>query len=266
MKTEILRGKTALVTGASSGLGTDFARQLAARGCGVVLVARREERLRELQAEISSRYGVAVESVAMDLVCPDAPQRLFDQLKDAGRTIDILINNAGLGLFGEFSAAPWESTRQMLAVDMIAVTHLTRLFVAGMLERRYGYILFLSSIGAFQPTPTYAAYSAAKSYILSFGEALHYELRRSGVQCTVLCPAVTRTEFLQVAGQRPTLYQRLTMMESDTAARIGIEAMLKGRPSVVAGWFSAAFAFATRLMSRQMLAGMAYLAMRESPH
>ena len=265
VKTEILRGKTALVTGASSGLGTDFARQLAERGCHLVLVARREERLRELAADISTRYGVSVDCVAMDLVCPDAPQRLFDQLKDAGRTIDILINNAGLGLFGEFSAVPWESTRQMLGIDMIAVTHLTRLFVAGMLERRYGHILFLSSIGAFQPTPTYAAYSAAKSYILSFGEALHYELRGTGVQCTVLCPGVTRTEFLSVAGQRPTLYQRLTMMESGVVARIGIEAMLKGRSSVVTGWFSAFFAWTTRFMPRQALAGLAYQAMRESP-
>ncbi len=260
---ENLHGKTALVTGASSGLGVDFARQLAARGCNLVLAARREDRLRELKEEIVARHGVFVEYVAMDLAAPDAPQRLYDQVEGAGRTIDILINNAGLGLFGEFVKVPWENTHQMLEIDMIAVTHLTHLFLPGMLERKYGYIMFLASIGAFQPTPTYAAYSAAKSYVLSFGEALHYELRGAGVHCTVFCPAVTRTEFLQVAGQRPTLYQRLSMMESDMTARIGVEAMLKGRSSVVAGWFSATFAFLTRFMSRQFLARLAFLAMRE---
>ena len=262
---ENLKGKTALVTGASSGLGMDFARQLAERGCNLVLVARREERLRELQADISSRYGVSVEYVTMDLAHPDAPQRLYTQLTKAGRTIDILINNAGQGLFGEFSVVPWESTQQMLKVDIVALTHLTHLFLTGMLERKYGYIMLLSSIGAFQPTPTYAVYSAAKSYVLSFGEALHYELRDTGVHCTVLCPGVTRTEFLQVAGQQPTLYQRLSMMESDRTARIGIEAMLRGRSSIVAGWFSAMFAFTTRFLSRQFLSRLAFLAMREPP-
>ncbi len=263
VKTETLSGKTALVTGASSGLGVDFARQLAERGCNLVLAARREDRLRELKAEITSRYSVAVEVVAMDLATPDAPQRLYNQLKGAGRTVDILINNAGLGLFGEFVKVPWENTHQMLEIDMIAVSHLTHLFLPGMLERKFGYILFISSIGAFQPTPTYAAYSAAKSYVLSFGEALHFELRGTDVHCTVFCPAVTRTEFLQVAGQRTTLFQRLSMMESDVTTRMGINAMLRNRPSLVAGWFTATFAFLTRFLSRQFLARLAYLAMRE---
>ncbi len=263
MKTKILRGKTALVTGASSGLGADFARYLAACGCHLVLVARRADRLRELQAEITSRHGVSVECVTMDLVEPDAPQRLYDQLNGKGRTIDILINNAGRGLFGEFIAVTWESLHSMLELDVTALTHLTRLFAPDMVKRGYGYILLIASIGAYQPSPTYAVYSAAKSYVLSFGEALHYELRQTGVRCTVLSPGVTRTEFIETAGQRTTLYQRLVMMESDKVVRIGIEAMLKGRSSVVAGWFSALFAWLTRLLPRQVLAWMADLAMRE---
>jgi hypothetical protein len=263
--TEILRGKTALITGASSGLGADFARHLAACGCQLVLVARRAERLRELQTEISSRHKVSIECVAMDLVECDAPQRLYDQLNRMGRAVDVLVNNAGQGLYGDFAQAPWESLHQMLALDMVALTHLTRLFVVDMVKRQSGYILLVASTGAFQPTPTYAAYSAAKSYVLSLGEALHYELRQTGVQCKVLCPGVTRTEFFGAAGQRVTPYQRMTMMESSTVARIGIEAMLRGRSSVVAGWFNAIFAWATRLMPRQMLAGLASQAMRESP-
>jgi len=263
--TEILRGKTALITGASSGLGADFARHLAARGCQLVLVARRAERLRELQTEISTRHKIPIECVAMDLIECDAPQRLYDQLNRMGRTIDVLVNNAGRGLYGDFARVPWESLHQMLALDMIALTHLTHLFVVDMVRRQSGYILLVASTGAFQPTPTYAAYSAAKSYVLSLGEALHYELRHTGVQCTVLCPGVTRTEFFGVAGQRVTPYQRMTMMESSTVARIGIEAMLRGRASVVAGWLNAIFAWATRLMPRRMLAGLAFQAMRESP-
>jgi short-subunit dehydrogenase len=135
---------------------------------------------------------------------------------------------------------------------------MTRLFAADMVARKFGYILQVASTGAFQPIPTYAAYAAAKSYVLSFGEALHYELRQTGVTCTVLCPGVTRTEFFEVAGQTPTLYQRSTMMDSATVARIGITAMLQGRSSVVVGWLNAIFALGTRLLPRQVSAAIAH--------
>lgn len=253
---KMLNGKVALITGASSGLGADFARQLAARGCGLILVARRADRLRGLQTEILASYDVLVECLAMDLVEGDAPQKLYDQLKAANRTVDVLVNNAGYGVFGEFRITPWERLHQMLELDIVALTHLTRLFVADMLLRNSGYILNVASTGAFQPTPTYAAYAAAKSYVLSLSEALHYELRRSAVKCTALCPGVTRTEFFEVAGQKMTTYQRLTSMESADVARIGIEAMLKGRSSVVAGGLNALMAWSTRWMPRQFLAAM----------
>jgi short-subunit dehydrogenase len=258
-----IRGKTALVTGASSGLGADFARQLAGRGCSLILAARRAERLQEVQAEIANRYAVPIESISMDLAETGAPQRLYDQLKEAGRTVDILVNNAGLGLFGGFTAIPWDKLHQMLEIDMVAVTHLTHLFLPDMMKQKSGWILFVSSIGAFQPTPTYAAYSAAKSYVLSLGEALHYELRGTGVGCTVVCPGVARTEFLAVAGQRTTLFQRLLMMESETVARIGLTAMLRGRSSVVTGLPYSFFAFSMRFLPRQTAATLAEWAMRE---
>ncbi len=263
---DILHDKTALITGASSGLGADFARQLADRGCHLVLVARRDERLRELREEISSRNGVSIECVPMDLVETDAPQRLYDQINDLGRPIDVLVNNAGLAVFGDFTAVPWRSLQRMLELDIIAVTHLTHLFVADMVKRGSGYVLFISSIGAFQPTPTYAAYSAAKSYVLSLGEALHFELRRKGVLCTTLCPGVARTEFHSVTGQRLTPYQRAMMMESNAVVRIGIEAMLRGRSSVVTGRLNTLLAWALRLLPGQLSAWLAYWAMRESPH
>jgi hypothetical protein len=258
----VLHGKTALITGASSGLGADFARQLAARGCNLILVARRAERLRELQAEISAAQRVSIDCRTMDLVDPNAPQQLYEQLQGAGQQVDVLVNNAGHGLYGQMWSQPWEQLHNMLELDMVVLTHMTRLFVPDMVARRSGYILQVASTGAFQPTPTYAAYSAAKSYVLSFGEALHYELRQTGVTCTVLCPGVTRTEFFEVAGQSLTAYQRSTIMDSAAVARIGIEAMLKGRSSVVAGWLNSFFALGTRLLPRQVLAAMAYRLMR----
>jgi short-subunit dehydrogenase len=259
---DILQGKTALITGASSGLGVDFARQLAARGCNLVLVARRMERMQELRTEIAATSAVSIDCRAMDLTKPDAPQRLYEQLKNSGQTIDILINNAGHGLFGQTVALPWDKLHSLLELDIVALTYMTRLFVPDMVKRRSGYIVQIASTGSFQPTPTYAVYSAAKSYVLSFGEALHYELRRTGVTCTVLCPGVTRTEFFEVSGQRLTMYQRLTMMESAAVARIGISAMLRRRSSVVAGKLNSIFAFTTRFLPRQVSAAMAHQLMR----
>jgi short-subunit dehydrogenase len=262
MLKELLRGKTALVTGASSGLGADFARQLAAQGCGLILAARRTERLQELQQEITGRGGTPVESIPLDLTDPDAPQQLYDRIRAAGRKVDVLVNNAGYAVFGEFRTTDWETCRRMLELDVVALTHLTRLFTADMAARKSGYILLVASTGAFLPTPLYAAYAAAKSYVLYFGEALHHELRPHGVGVTVLCPGPTRTEFFDVAGQKLTAYQRLTMMDSADVARIGIRAMLRRRSCVVAGTVNAAVSALAPLMPRQFMAGMAGRMMR----
>lgn len=256
-----IHGRTALVTGASSGLGADFARELARHGANLVLVARREELLRQLQTELTTKYNVKVEIIALDLVAADAPQQLYDQLQAAGVQVDILINNAGLGLYGEFLEIPWEREHNMLELDIVTLVHMTKLFAKDMAKRRFGYILQVASIGAFQPSPTYASYSAAKSFVLSFGEALAFELRKHNVKVTVISPGVTKTEFLQVAGQEPSLYQRFAMMDSPTVTRQGIEAMLRGRTSVVPGLFNAVTAFSTRFMSRQFAAAIAHRTM-----
>jgi uncharacterized protein len=257
-----LHGKTALITGASSGLGAEFGRQFAGRGCSLILVARRFERLQELKTEIAGRYGVLVECIEMDLTEAGTPQQLYSRLKESGQVVDILVNNAGLGLFGKFCDTPWERLHQMLELDIVTLTQLTRLYAADMLIRNSGFILLIGSTGSFQPTPTYAAYSAAKSYVLSFGEALHYELRDTGVKCTVLCPGVTRTEFFQVAGQKLTSYQRAMVMEGKDVVRIGIDALLKGRASVVPGWSNAFMAWGTRFLPRQALAAISARLMR----
>jgi short-subunit dehydrogenase len=250
-RTQELRGSTALVTGASSGLGADFARELGARGADLVLVARRRELLDALAEELRAS-GARADVVATDLTDAAAREALHAELTRAGRAIDVLVNNAGFGLFGRFVDLPWEREREMLELDVVSLVHLTKLFVRPMVERRFGRVLQVSSIGAYQPSPTYAVYSAAKAFVLSFGEALHDELRGTGVTCTVVSPGVTATEFLRVAGQQPTAYQRRMMMTSGEVARAGVTAMLQGRATIVPGFLNAFGAFAmSRLLPRR---------------
>lgn len=258
MNTTVLRKKTALVTGASSGLGVDFARNLAAQGCDLILVARREDLLQQVKQEISGRFQVDVEVMPLDLTDVDATSRLYEQVAERGKAVDVLVNNAGYGLYGRFLEIPWQREKDMIELDIITLVHLTKLFLQGMVARNFGYVLHVSSIGAYQPTPLYASYSAAKSFVLSFGEAVNYELRKTNVRCTVVSPGVTATEFLKVAGQQPTLYQRLAMMPSADVARIGVESMLKGRASVVPGRLNAITAWSNRLIPRRLSAALAY--------
>jgi uncharacterized protein len=196
-----LQGKTLLITGASSGLGAEFARQFAALGCLLVLVARWQNRLLELQEEISTHCGVTVECVTMDLTDAEAHQQLYDQLKKCWTDGGCACQQGRSRPFrwvldGALGKIAQNARSRHCSFDALN----TPFRVRYMVKRNYGYILLIGSTGSFQSTPTYAAYSAAKSYVLSLGEALHYELRHTAVKCTVLCPGVTRTEFLEVAG------------------------------------------------------------------
>jgi hypothetical protein len=260
MKTS-LSGRTALITGASSGLGVAFAHDLAARGCNLVLAARSEAPMQQLAGELRAS-GVTVHVRPVDLADAAARVQLASGLDADGIVIDLLVNNAGFGVFGALADTEWSRLDAMLAVDVVALTHLTRLFVTGMRTRGFGHILQVASTGAFQPTPTYAAYSAAKSYVLEFSYALDSELRGSGVRCTVVSPGVTATRFLEVSGQRATWYQRITRMQAPAVVRIGVNAMLAGRTGIVTGWVNALMAHSTRLMPRRISARVAGVLMR----
>lgn len=253
-----LAGRWSLVTGASSGIGVDFARELAGRGSNVVVVARREQRLKEVQTELTTRFGVEAQVMTADLADEAARQQIYEDLKAAGRTVDVLVNNAGFGLFGLSWEIPWEQERQMLNVDVMAMAHLTKLFLKDMVARDSGYILQVASYGAYQPAPTYASYSAAKSFVLNYGEALNYELRDSNVGVTVVAPGIVETEFHDVAGQQKNRYQRLTQMKPDEVARIAVDAMLKRKASVIPGWMNYATVWSNRLVPRRMSAATAY--------
>jgi short-subunit dehydrogenase len=247
-----LKDKWALVTGASSGFGADFARELASLGCNLILTARREDRLERVAAEIGERYGVSAKTIPMDLSKPEAPQELYDRIKAKGVLVDVLINNAGFGISGEFSQVEWSREWGMLQLNIMALTHLTKLFVRDMLARDLGYILNVASYAAYQPTPLFATYSASKSFVLNFSEALNYELRHTNVHCTAVSPGSVLTGFQQVAGQsdmHPTI--RMINMESADVVRIGIKAMIKGRPSIVPGWKVKLIAWASQRAPRR---------------
>lgn len=261
--TKDLVGRRAVVTGASSGLGADFARELARRGAGLVLVARRRDRLEELAADLRARHGIDVKVHAADLTDPGVPETLFRKLNFDGWDIDILVNNAGFGIYGNFLDTEWRDIDRMLRLDIASLVQMTRVFAPAMVQRGWGRVLQVASIGAFQPSPGYAAYAAAKSFVLSFGEALAYEWRGTGVSCTVVSPGVTETEFLQVAGHHDrSWYQKATMMDSPVVARQGIEAMIAGRPGVVTGLVNKVGAFSTRLVPRRLQAAIAAMAMK----
>jgi uncharacterized protein len=251
----------ALLTGASSGFGVDYAHILGERGINLVLTARRVERLEELKNEVISKYGVEVKIIPADLSQTEDVQKLFNETEGQGTHISYLINNAGFGVYGDFLDTDWENTQKMLMVDIMALTQLTKVFGDAMKKRNRGNILLVGSIGAYQPCPTYAAYGAAKAYVMNFGEALNSELRGSGVKVAVLNPGVTATEFLKVAGQKPTAYQRLAMMKSRPVAEVGVKAMLAGTPSIVPGFFNKIMIWSSKLLPRVVQTRVAHMLM-----
>lgn len=262
MKAPDLSNQWALITGASSGFGVDFAHLLAQRGMHLVLTARREDRLNALAAELHQQYKTEVRIFAQDLNAPDGVASLHQAVLEQKIELEVLINNAGFGLWGPFLDAEWSDIQQMLKVDIQVLTELSHRFGREMRDRGHGYILQVASIGAYQPSPLYAAYSAAKAYVLSLGEAMAEELKGSGVSVSVLSPGVTRTEFLEVAGQQANAYQRMVMMESRPVAETGLKALFRGKPSVVPGIGNKLTIFSTHFLPRILQAKTAHLLMQ----
>jgi len=257
-----LEGKWALVTGASSGFGVDFASLLAERGANVVLVARPVEPMLALAVQLRQAHSVKVQVEGLDLATPGVGAALKARLDAQQIAVDMLINNAGFGLFGAFLPQPLADTLNMMQLNMQSLTELTHVFSQDMVRRGGGQILLVASIGGYQASPLYAAYSATKAYVLLFGEALHEELKPLGVTVTVVSPGVTVTSFLAVSGQKPTLYQRLVMMPSRPVAKIGLAALKAGRASIVPGWLNAATTWSNRLLPRFVQRKVAYQLMK----
>jgi short-subunit dehydrogenase len=245
-------GKWALVTGASSGLGLEFATLLAQKGANLVLVARRKEPMERLAERIRNEHRVEVLVEPLDLSAPSAAAQLKSRMNAKHILIDVLVNNAGFGLYGQFLDQPVEHVREMLQLNMIAVTEMAHVFGTEMKSRGKGHILFIASLLAYQATPGYAAYAASKAYVLLLGEALNAELKKHGVAVTVLSPGPTATSFAEVAGQRDTSMIRILMMDPRPVAHIGVDSMLRRRPSVVAGLLNKLIVFGNRVIPRSV--------------
>jgi short-subunit dehydrogenase len=227
---------TALITGASSGLGAEYARLFAGDKHGLVLVARRRERLEALAGELRSAHGVAVEVVPADLATPGGAARLVEEVGRIGVQIDFLVNNAGFGASGAFADLELARELEMIQLNITSLMILTRSFLPAMIARRSGRILNIGSTAGFPPGPFMAVYYASKAFVNSFTEALWYELKGTGVTATVSCPGATATEFAEVAGSSRSLLFRLGAANPRTVAAQGYRAMKKGKPMVIHGF------------------------------
>src|SRR5262249_24149759 len=242
----------ALITGASSGFGVQFAKLLAARKANLVLVARRTGPMERLAAELRQNHGVATTIEGMDLARPGAGTELKARLDSRGISIDILVNNAGYGLYGSFIEQPLRTITDMVQLNVTTVTELTHLFAADMAERKTGHILLIASLLGYQAVPGYAVYAATKAYVLLLGEALHHELETHGVAVTALCPGPAATSFGEVAGARSSPILKMMTMEPQAVAEAGVHAMLAGRATIVPGFLNKTIVFLDRLMPRPM--------------
>ena len=224
-------GKRAIVTGASSGLGVEFARLLAADGYNVVLVARSVDKLEALAGELRLQYGITADVFGQDLGAHDAAARIVAAVPDC----DVLVNNAGFASNGAFATLDPARVDEEVAVDIVSLTQLTRAYLPGMLARGSGRVLNVASTASFLPGPFMAVYYAAKAYVRSFSEALWEETRGSGVTVTCLCPGATATGFVKRAGMEKTMLMHLPLADAVSVAKAGYRGMMRGKRMVIPG-------------------------------
>ena len=246
----------ALVTGASSGIGYDLAKLLAMDGKNLIAVARDKNRLEQVKAEIENEYGTTVKVLPKDLSDPKAPLEIFSELEEEDIDVDVLVNNAGFGVFGLFSETDLQQEFEMIQVHIFSLTHLTKLFLKKMLENKSGRILNVSSCIGFLPTPLFSVYAASKSYVLHFSEALANELKGTGVSVTCLCPPPTETSFHKKGNVENSNTAKGIMLDAATVAEVGYKAFKKGKVMVTLGLKGKGLAIVVRIAPRNMLTKM----------
>ncbi len=249
-----LNGKKALITGASSGFGVDFANILGEVGMDLVLVARRRERLEEVKKSVEEKWGVSVKVISMDLAGFDAASKLYKLVKDDD--IEVLINNAGYGIFGHVRDQDAKEVDTMIQLNVVSLAALTNMFLKKMVEKESGYIMNVSSFAGFNPMPLYAAYGAAKSFVMNYTVAIHAELQKTGskVKVSAFCPGYTNTEFIDVSRQKKSKFVKMAMGESYPAAKEAVEKMLKGKPVSMPRFINKFGAVMMKFMSRKRAA------------
>jgi short-subunit dehydrogenase len=246
------QGKWALITGASSGIGTALARELASRGAKLILTARRRDRLDALAAELSAS-GTETRIVVADLIDPAAPQQIFDATEGAGLVVDILINNAGLGQYGAFVTSNSDQEFSMVRVNCEAVVRLSRLFLPPMVERRRGWMLVVASAASFQPVTYLSTYAATKVFDRFFALGVGAEVARFGVKVTALCPGTTESEFIDVAHANQFLNRK--QQSAQDVARIGISALARGQHTVSTNLTGKLRSFFVRFLPVDLITG-----------
>ncbi len=251
-------GRTALITGASAGIGRAFAAVLAAEGYDVILTARRVERLETLAEALETRHGVAAHVMPEDLADPAAPGRLAEAIRARGLHVDLLINNAGFGVPGSYAGTTWRQQDDFLQVMVVAVAELTHRLLPGMIERRWGRIVNVASLAGLLPgVAGHTLYAASKAFLVRFSESLSLEVGRHGVLVTAVCPGFTLSEFHDVTGTRALVntMPRYMWLDAETVAREGYAAVMRGDPVRVTGRLNATLAVATRLLPQRMVWG-----------
>jgi short-subunit dehydrogenase len=257
-------GKWALVTGASAGIGVALAEELARGGTNLVLTARRRDRLEEVAKKLEAAHKIQTTIFVSDLAQSDAPEKIFQFTKDQKIEIDLLINNAGFGAYGEFQNVEPRKLTDMVQVNCAAVVHLTRLYVPEMVARRRGDILIVASTAAFQSVPYISTYAATKAFDLLFAEGLAEELKPHGVRVCALCPGSTESEFAEVAGQTHIAATRANRETAEKVARTGLRALAAGKSYVISGIGNYLGVLGQRLVSRRLVARVAARMFRPS--
>jgi uncharacterized protein len=255
MKTPVSNGAkgVALITGASDGIGRELARCFARNRHDLVLVARKEAKLREAAAEIASSFGVRVSHIAQDLSTPDGARRLHEEVRRRGFRVDILVNNAGLGTYGAFAETSLARELGMMQLNMMSLTVLTKLFLPELLKQRQGGILNIASTAAFQPGPLMAVYYATKAYVLSFSEALANELHGSGITVSVVCPGPTRSSFQRAAGMDASRLFLHGVMQASEVAAIAYRGFTSGKTTIIPGLRNKLLAQSVRFGPRKLV-------------
>lgn len=252
----------ALVTGASSGIGAELARQLAARKIDLVLTARRRERLEALAGELIAQHGIRAAVIENDLNTANGADQLIAELAARQLQPTVLINNAGFGYFNSFVEQPREEIEALLQVNVRALTILCRRLGESMAANKHGYILNVSSFAAIAPIPRYAVYSGAKAYVIGLSQALRHELSRRGVKVSVLCPGFTRTEFHDVSGHEKSRLMRATELSASQVARAGLAGLERGKFLIVPGWWYKLNAIFAWLLPRSVMTAISARAVK----
>ena len=259
-------GKWALVTGASAGIGAALAEELARGGTNLVLTARRQERLEELAQKLAAAHKIQTRIFVADLTQPDAPEKIFQFTKEQALEIELLINNAGFGVYGEFPTVETRRLTDMVQVNCAAVVHLTRLYLPEMVARKHGDVLIVASTASFQSVPYISTYAATKAFDLLFAEGLAEEMKPHGVRVCALCPGSTESEFAEVAGHTHIAATRANRETADKVARAGLRALAAGKSYVISGLGNYLGVLGQRLVSRRMVARIAARMFRPPKH